>query len=194
MSCRFISRTDEKGGDSINAEQQLEYWIDQYQNLIYSICYKFTSNYFDAEDLAQDTFLSAFKNMAYFDGANEKAWLCKIATNKCLDYLKRAGRRSVPTEDEYFTAIASSDSPEEAVLEQDVKERLYNCCCCLKEPYREVALYYYYHEMEIGEIVEKTGKNIKTLQTQIYRAKGMLRKFYEKEDYLDGKTHRANTA
>ena len=42
--------------------------------------------------------------MAYFDGSNERAWLCKIATNKSLDYLKRAGRKSVPTEDVYFSA------------------------------------------------------------------------------------------
>ena len=40
---------------------------------------------------------------------------------------------------------------------------------------------YYYYEMDIAEIVQKTGKNIKTLQTQIYRAKGMLRKLYGKE-------------
>ncbi|MEF9953710.1 MAG: sigma-70 family RNA polymerase sigma factor [Clostridium sp.] len=160
----------------------MEYWIDRYQHLIYSICYKFTGNYFDAEDLAQDTFLSAFKNMAYFDGNNERAWLCKIATNKCLDHLKRAGRKSIPTEDEYFTALPSTDSTEETYLEQEVRQNLYHCCCLLKSPYKEVALDYYYYEMDIGEIVEKTGKNIKTLQTQIYRAKGMLRKLYRKEN------------
>lgn len=186
---RFISKTDEKGGDLINAEQQLEFWIDTYQNLIYSICYKFTGNYFDAEDLAQETFLSAFKSMAFFDGTNERAWLCKIATNKCLDHLKRAGRKSIPTEDEYFTVISSPESVEEKYLEQEVRERLYNCCCRLKTPYREAALDYYYYELEISEIVEKTGKNIKTLQTQIYRAKGMLRKFYGEEDTQYGKTH-----
>ena len=170
-----------KGGDRINAQQQLEQWIHQYQNLIFSICYKFTENYFDAEDLAQETFLSAYKCMAYFDGSNERAWLCKIATNKCLDYLKRAGRRSVHTEDVYFTAIAAPDSVETEALEQDVRRRLKLCCDSLKEPYRSVAMDYYYYEMDIAEIVQKTGKNIKTLQTQIYRAKGMLRKLYGKE-------------
>lgn len=129
--------------------------------------------------------------MAYFDGSNERAWLCKIATNKCLDHLKRAGRKSIPTEDEYFTAIASPDSPEEEYLEQEVRERLYQCCCQLKSPYKEVALDYYYSEMEIGDIVKKTGKNIKTLQTQIYRAKGMLRKLYGKEGAGHGTTYRS---
>lgn len=183
-----------KGGDPINAEQTLERFIDQYQNLIYSICYKYTGNYFDAEDMAQETFLAAYKNLAFFDGSNEKAWLCKIATNKCLDYLKRAGRKSIPTDSDFFTAIASADSPEEICLEDEVRERLYQCCMALKSPYKEVALDYYYHEMEISEIVQKTGKNIKTLQTQIYRAKGMLRKSYGEEENTNETAHRQRKA
>ena len=156
--------------------------ILEYQDLIFSICYKFTANYFDAEDLAQDTFLAAYKNYASFDGANERAWLCRIATNKSLDYLKRAGRRSVPTEDVYFSGLsAEGASLEDAVMDREVRRRLWDCCNQLKSPYREVAIDYYYHEMEIGDIVKKTGKNIKTLQTQIYRAKGMLRQLYGKE-------------
>ena len=117
--------------------------------------------------------------MAWFDGANERAWLCRIATNKSLDFLRRAGRRPVPTQDEYFTAIAAPDTVEDLCLEDEVRRRLYECCQALREPYRSVALDYYYYELEIGEIVRKTGKNIKTLQTQIYRAKGMLRKQYQ---------------
>lgn len=84
---------------------QLEQLISQYQNLIFSICFRLTGDYFEAEDLAQDTFLSAYKSLADFDGANERAWLCRIATNKCIDYLKRAGRRSIPTDSEFFPPL-----------------------------------------------------------------------------------------
>ena len=87
----------------INAQEQLSYWIDNYKDLIFSICYKITENYFDAEDLTQDTFLSAYKNIARFDGKNEKAWLARIATNKCLDFKKRGAAGQIPTEDEFFT-------------------------------------------------------------------------------------------
>lgn len=164
-------------------QMQLEHWINTYQNLIYSICYRLTGDYFDAEDLAQDTFLSAYRHMREFDGQNEKAWLCRIATNKCIDYLKRAGRRSVPTELLYFTALPDNrSSPEEEILEQEVRQNLYDCCCRLSDPYRQVALAYYYDQMDINEIAEKNGKNKKTLQTQIYRAKGMLRNLMRKED------------
>lgn len=172
---------------SINAEQQLEYFIRQYQNLIYSVCYQFIGDYFDAQDLAQETFLSAYKNLSRFDGTNERAWLCKIAANKCLDYLKSSGRRQIPTEDSYFLTLShGAASIETEYLETELKQELYRCCCQLKPPYRDVALDYFYHELDIGDIVKKTGKNIKTLQTQIYRAKAMLKKSYRKEELRNG--------
>lgn len=63
-----------------------------------------------------------------------------------------------------------------------MQKRLWDCCNQLAPPYRQVALDYYYYELDISEITEKTGKNKKTLQTQIYRAKGMLRKLIREED------------
>ncbi|WP_347563510.1 RNA polymerase sigma factor [Hungatella hathewayi] len=176
---------------AISMEQQLETMVQQYQNLIYSICYKLIGDYFDAQDMAQETFLSAYKNLPYFDGVNERAWLCKIATNKCLDYLKSTGRRQIPTEDSYFLSLgpqpsSAQSSIEKDYLETEVRKELYDCCCQLKPPYRDVAVDYFYYEMDIGEIVAKTGKNIKTLQTQIYRAKAMLKKLYRKEDLRNG--------
>jgi RNA polymerase sigma-70 factor (ECF subfamily) len=171
----------------LNPQTQLEYWMTKYQNLIYSICYRLTGDYFDAEDLTQDTFLSAYRHQQEFDGQNEKAWLCRIATNKCIDYLKRAGRRSIPTEELFFSALPDSrSSPEGETLETEIQNHLYESCCKLSSPYREVALDYYYYELDINEIVQKTGKNKKTLQTQIYRAKGMLKKLMRKEDLFYG--------
>lgn len=171
----------------MDSGMQLETLINKYQNLIFSICFRLTGDYFEAEDLAQDTFLSAYKNLHTFDGANERAWLCRIATNKCIDYLKRAGRRSVPTEDEFFSSITDSrSSPEDLALENAVKQKLFRLCDSLKPPYREVALAYFYYELDVGEIAGRSGKNIKTVQTQIYRAKAMLKNLYQKEDFHDG--------
>ncbi len=155
--------------------------IDTYQNLIFSICYKIVKDYFEAEDLAQETFLSAYKHLPTFDRQYEKAWLCRIATNKCLDFIKRAERHSIPTEDEYFLAQKDKEpSPEENVLELEVKKQLSERCNNLKSPYREIAFDYFYRELSAAEIAEKTGKNLKTVQTQIYRARAMLQKTYRK--------------
>ena len=106
-------------------EEKLSELIDTYDKLVFSICYKLTGDYFMAEDLMQETFLSAFQKYDSFDGSNEKAWICRIATNKSIDYMRSAGRRSVPTEDAFFElAVEQRGSPEEICMEEEIKERL----------------------------------------------------------------------
>lgn len=160
--------------------------IDSYQNLIFTICFKFTNNYFDAEDLTQETFLSAYRNLSKFDGENLKAWLCKIAKNKCLDYLKRADARNVPTEDAFFLTLEANgqtNSPEKICLEQSVRDQLRAACNSLSPPYDEVALAYFYEERSIEELAVSLNRNDKTIRTQIFRAKGMLRGILDEEDF-----------
>lgn len=156
--------------------------IDTYQNLVFSICYKITGNYFDAEDLAQEAFLSAYKNQARFDGRNEKAWICRIATNKCLDYKRLASNKQIPTEDIYFDELVDTKSEtEEKCMDALVREKLLQSCKELKPPYDEIAEDYFYKELSVKEMAQRYQKNEKTVQTQIYRAKAMLRKLYGKE-------------
>lgn len=154
--------------------------IEQYQNLIYSICLKSVGNPFDAEDLTQEVFLSAYKNLSRFDGTYEKAWLSKIAVRKCLDFLKAAGRRNIPTESSYFIQIADDhSSPEELFILKDERQRVYSLCQQLKSPYKEVATAHFCGQLSISEIARKENKNVKTIQTQLYRAKGMLKKMLD---------------
>ncbi len=184
--------------------------IDSYQHLVFSICYKMTSDYFASEDLAQETFLSVYRHLGEFDGRYEKAWVCRIATNKCLDYLQSAGRRSIPTADLGFESARAPDggmfsgrsaeavsginagaagghetavqqTPESICLEKEVRETLLARCLSLKPPYDEIAKAYYYDELDAGEIARRRGAKKKTIQTQIYRARHLLRRMYEKE-------------
>lgn len=59
----------------IGSRENLIRLIEQYQNLVFSICLKMTGDYFTAEDITQDTFIAAYKNWKSFDGKNEKACL-----------------------------------------------------------------------------------------------------------------------
>ena len=165
-----------------NKEERFSIMVDTYQNLIFSVCYKVTGDYFMAEDLAQESFLAAYRNLDSFEGENEKAWLCRIATNKSIDYLRGAGRRAVPTEDIFFEQQSENGgSPEDICLEKEVKERLLEYCGRLKPPYNEIAKSVYYDEKKAVEIAKERNENVKTVQTQIYRARDMLLKIYGKE-------------
>lgn len=182
MKYNFVIQLEgRREAEKISDEQYYEYLIDTYQNLIFSICFKIVRDYFDAEDLAQETFISVYMNLPSFDRKYEKAWICRIATNKCLDFIKRAERNNILMEDEYFLIQENKEpTPEENALACEAKEQLFNCCHNLKPPYQEIAIDYFYYELSAADIALKSGKNLKTVQTQIYRAKAMLQKKFKK--------------
>ena len=138
----------------ITEKQYLEYLIKQYQNLIYSICLKSVGNPFDAEDLTQEVFLSAYKNLSRF-----------------------------PTEDTYFSQIPDrQSSPEDEYMKTASNTHVEALCMQLKSPYKEVAYAHFCREISVPEIAQQTGKNPKTVQTQLYRARAMLKKMLERGD------------
>ncbi len=80
-----------------------------------------------------------------------------------------------------MTQKTSEPSPEENILELEFKNQLSDRCNKLKTPYREIAMDYFYNNLSANEIAKNTGKNLKTVQTQIYRARALLQKVYRKE-------------
>lgn len=180
----------------MDSNERLTQMIEKYQHLIFSVCVKMTQDYFAAEDLAQDTFLAAFRHLDRFDGTNEKAWLCRIASNKCIDYMKQAERRSVPSTEEMLDMRSSGDGePEKAYLEKDAYHELQIRCGSLSPPYDRIAVMYFMEGKKAAEIAGLTGKNIKTVQTQIYRARAMLREQYaDSENRGNGGGSRGHSA
>ena len=87
---------------------QLERALEKYERLIFSICYRMVGDYFEAQDATQETFLTYYKVLDRFDGQNEKAFLTKIATNKCLDFLKQKRRKEMPSESEVLESRAGT--------------------------------------------------------------------------------------
>lgn len=173
-----------KGGENILSQKKqiLERWMRDYSGLIFTICCSMTGDYFQSEDLTQDTFISAYRAMDRFDGENEKAWLAKIAANKCRDYLKSSARRHVSTEDQVLESVEDpAPLPEEVVEVGELQRRLERLCQSLREPYRTVAVEYFIRRKHPEEIARKTGRNVKTVQTQLYRARAMLREQWKEE-------------
>ena len=66
---------------------------DHYRRRLLSHCYRIVDSVEDSEDIVQETFLRAWQNRASFRGASYTAWLYRIATNVCMDVLKRRRRR-----------------------------------------------------------------------------------------------------
>ncbi len=162
--------------------QQFESYVTQYKGLILTICMAMTKNYFDAEDLAQETFLSAYRSFGKFDGRNPKAWLTAIAVNKCRDYMKSPAYRNLYLSDEDAELIADTDITPEERAEADSSEILVRRLCGrLKEPYRSVAQCYFCEGKKLSRMSEETGQSLKTLETRLYRSKRLLKALWKEE-------------
>lgn len=70
-------------------------FVTQYERLVYTICFQFTRDAHTAQDLTQDTFLSAWLHMDACPKGYERQWLGRIAANKCKDHLQSAWSRRV---------------------------------------------------------------------------------------------------
>lgn len=71
--------------------------FDTHRRELIAHCYRMTGSFTDAEELAQETYLRAWRSRARFEGrASGRTWLYRIATNACLDFLKSHERRTGP--------------------------------------------------------------------------------------------------
>ena len=182
--CILSERSEEKEVMGIERELDIEsyfsYLLKQYEKLVYSICYRTCGNPFDAQDLTQDTFLAVYKHLGTFDRQYERAWICRIASNKAIDYMKSRKRLEECKEDTFFTEVVDpGEGPEDAYIQKETKELVLSVCNQLKSPYREVAYEHFYLEKPMAEIAKEQDTNLKTVQTRVYRARAQIRKLME---------------
>ncbi len=81
--------------DSGMTKEQFGVVVEQYQKLVYTICYQMVRDHLEAQNLDQETFLAAFTHIDRCREEEMKPWLCRIAANKAKDHLKSAYVRRV---------------------------------------------------------------------------------------------------
>jgi RNA polymerase sigma factor (sigma-70 family) len=97
-----------KAGD----EHAFSVLVEPYRHELQVHCYRMLGSLQDAEDLVQETFLSAWRGLPGFEErASLRAWLYRIATNRCLNAVRERGRRPA-VEDMLSTAADPSDRAE----------------------------------------------------------------------------------
>ncbi len=85
--------------------------VERYQRKIFGLCYGMVRNQDDAMDMVQETFVKVFKNLGRFEGQSSfYTWTYRIATNVCIDFLRKAKRQRTV---DYDDAIMRDDEVED---------------------------------------------------------------------------------
>lgn len=166
--------------------QEFEQIVRQYEKLVFTVCYQLVRDYHEAQNLTQETFLSAYRHIDDYQGENYKPWLIRIASNKAKDHLKSAYFRRVDVTDEMEGKVTGAGaSAEELALSSETVRVIREKILSLEEPYHKVAVLFFLQGLTPEEIADKLNRPRKTVQTQLYRARQKLQKFVKEEMQIE---------
>lgn len=153
--------------------QQYRMLVERYQTGLIIHCENILKDRQDGEDVAQDAFIKAYKNLSSFseDKAKFSTWLYRIATNLCIDYLRK-NKRKVRVDD--VEAYMESVQPEN--LKQDEIIAIRQAVEALEPPqYADIIKAYFWEGKSYKEIAEAYDTSTNTVGTWMRRAKAQLK-------------------
>ncbi|MFD2672572.1 RNA polymerase sigma factor [Marinicrinis sediminis] len=160
--------------DTADPKQVLRDLMVQYGNDIWNYAYSMTRRWEVADDVTQDVFMKAYKNITNFrNEASVKTWLLKITRNTVLDYQKSAFFRRVTLVD-YMTTKATDHSAESEVMEQMAVSEIWAKVLKLPPKYREVLILYGHHQLSMKEIAAMLGVSEGTVKSRLHHARNKV--------------------
>jgi RNA polymerase sigma factor (sigma-70 family) len=166
-------------GDS-SAFQLLQ---NKYNRIIIALVRKMVRNEDDVEDLAQETFIKAYKALKTFQpGYSFSAWIYRIASNTCIDFLRKKRFMTVSlsqpvgnSDDDYFFEIEDkSYVPDIGVLADERKKALKEAIENLPDNYREIIKLRHEEEMDYNQISKQLDLPLGTVKAHLFRARKLL--------------------
>ena len=151
-----------------------------HQNAVYGFAMSLTRQHALADDVTQETFISAFRSISKMRGGNFRAWLLRIARNKAYDHFRRQSRRresSVDEEDAPFLATLTDDnpSPHAVAVNSELREALEHCVGGLSAEHREVIVLIDVQGRSYDDASAVCGVNIGTVKSRLNRARRRVR-------------------
>ena len=151
----------------------IETIINKYGDMLYRLCVLMLKNESDAEDVVQETIIKYYRKAPTFENCeHEKAWLIRVATNKCRDLLRFRMRH--PQIDDHCLEIIPCDPSDSGIIE---------ALTSLPEKFRLVLTLHYvegYRVEDIAKIINRTSSAVKM---RLQKGRKLLKKIY-REEYL----------
>ncbi|MBL6449486.1 RNA polymerase sigma factor [Fulvivirga sp. 29W222] len=150
-----------------------------YSKAMFNVCYRMTNNFDDAEDVLQEAFISAFRNLQSYKGdAAFGAWLKRIVINKAINFIKKKQVEFAEVQDN----IADEEYPPVEYTNgmMDVN-RVKRALTLLPDGYRLVFSLYLIEGYDHSEIAQILGITESTSKSQFNRSKKKLKEILQKE-------------
>ena len=153
--------------------------VERYATVIVNLAYRMVGDRTEAEDLAQETFVAAFKSLPTFRAESKfSTWLYRIAVNKCKDWLraKRPGQgaQDVDVEDVFDDRVVEERTPERLLSQQQVAAQLDGAIQRLPPLYREAFVLKHVEGLSYEEMQEILSVNADTLKMRVYKGRLQL--------------------
>ncbi|HUV03760.1 MAG TPA: sigma-70 family RNA polymerase sigma factor [Armatimonadota bacterium] len=164
--------------------------IELFHKRIYNLVYRLLGDFDEAADLAQETFVKAYKAYSRFRGTSEAVypWLCQIAVNGCKNKFKEKGRRnryeimsldeSVETEDSSLLLEIGDESasPADICERRELEAKIHEAIQALPPEFRVVLVLRDMQGLSYKEIADATGLTMEAVKSRLFRGRGVLRR------------------
>jgi len=152
--------------------------IREYQHMIHSLTFRMTGSMADAEDLAQETFINAFRQIDTYRGTSKfSTWLYRIAINACLSWRRRETRRMEATADwAESNAALHGDSAEGAETGSELNGRMHAALLKLPAKQRAAVMLTLYDGLNHAEAASALGCSETTVSWRIFAARRKLKR------------------
>jgi RNA polymerase sigma-70 factor (ECF subfamily) len=157
----------------------VEVLIRRYQDYVYRLCYLVMRNEQDAEDMAQETFIRAFRALPRFEireGASFEAWLYRISVNCCRSRMRRRWYQVLPWPDPPPPLHSEPEKhPDRQMMQLEARDAMLAAVNTLGEKHRLVVILRYYADLSNEEIAQALNIPSGTVRSRLFTARQRLR-------------------
>ena len=165
-------------------EAAFEQLVRLYEKRVLALTNRMCRNPEDAAEAAQEAFLSAWQGLKFFRGDSSfSTWLYRLASNACVDLLRREGRHqtaagpSLNDEEAKIDVTDPAATPHEAAEQQELRELIEAGLQSLTPDHRQVLILREMHQRSYEEIAEILTLDLGTVKSRISRGRKRLRNF-----------------
>ena len=148
--------------------------VEKYMHMVFTLAIRIVKNREEAEEVAQDVFVKAFKNLKNFKGDSKfSTWIYKIAYYASLDELKR-NKRQIRSENIDTFNVGNMDDSLKFLHDKERKEIINDALFKLSEDERVIITLYYFEELPIKEISKVVDLSEDNIKIKLFRSRKKL--------------------